>query len=1090
MKKFLLVYFLFGFGLSAWAQERVISGKVTSAEDGGALPGVNVIQKGTTNGTVTDAEGMYKLTVNTPDGVLVFSFVGLTTQEIEIGSRTTIDIQLSSDVTQLSEVFVTAQGIERSKNELAYAAQKVNGDQLTRTRDPNFINALSGKVAGVQIQKTNSLGGSTNVVIRGYKSFLSNNQPLYVVDGVPIDNTSGGDQNTTRALNQQNGVGGYDYGNAAADINPDDIESLNVLKGAAATALYGVRGANGVILITTKKAKKGLGVTINTGVTMGKVDKTTLPSYQHEYGAGYGQYYGPDGDAYFDQADVNGDGVPDLVVPTYEDASQGGKFDPSLNVYQWDAFDPTSPNYGKATPWVAAKHDPTTFFTDSYSTNNNIAIDGASDRGSYKLNYTHTTDGGILPNAKVKKDFVNFSSSYNLTPKLTATAAINYTGVTGLGRYATGYDGASGRNVMTSFRQWYEMNVDVQDLKNAYNRAQTVYGVPKNMTWNYAGPPSNLKPIFWDNPYWVRYQNTENDSRNRYFGYAKLDYKITDWLDVMGRYSLDTYSEMQEEKIAVGSVGVAGYTRYNRTYQERNADFMANFKKNFSEAVTFRATLGANFRRTKWQSIQAATNGGLIVPFQYAVSNSANPPLAPAESYSDVEVDGVYGNASVGLKKFFFVDLSYRRDRSSTLPKDVNSYNYGSAAGSFVFSELMGPSPWLTIGKIRGNYAEVGNGAPFNVLRDQYDKPAPFGTSTLFSIPNTKNNSTLIPERTKSVEVGLEMAFFDNRVGFDATYYKTNTLNQNIPVSVSTSTGYSFKYINAGNMQNNGVELQLWGLPVKTNDFQWRIDLNWTRNRNKVLKIYTDAAGNELQNLQIGSYQGGVSTNAALGQPYGTLRGTDFVYDANGNKLVKDNGYYQISSASNVIIGNINPNWIAGLNNSFTYKSVTFSFLIDMKSGGSVFSTDMYYALATGLYKETAGLNELGHPLRDPVSEGGGFLNVGVKADGTPNTTRVEGDYYAQGYTNRPNKAFTYNAGYIKLREVALSWALPSSVVSKLGPIKGIDVSLIGRNLWIIKKYLPYADPEDSFGTGNAQGAQIGSLPNVKTTGFNVKFRF
>jgi TonB-linked SusC/RagA family outer membrane protein len=1090
MKRILLVCLTAVFtlaGSEVWAQEKTISGKVTSAEDGSALPGVNVVLKGSTNGSVTDATGNYALSVPQAGGTLIFTFIGLKSQEVEIGTRTTVDIQMAQDVQQLSEVLVTAQGIERTRNELPYAAQKVNGEDVSRTRDANFINSLSGKVAGVQITRNNNIGGSTNIVVRGFKSLTGTNQALFVVDGVPIDNSN---NNTT---GQMQGTGGYDYGNAAADINPDDIESINILKGAAATALYGSRASNGVILITTKKGRKGLGVTINTGVTVGSVDKSTLPKYQKEYGAGYGQYYGPGEDAYFNQADVNGDGIPDLVVPTYEDASMGGKFDPNLNVYQWDAFDKTSPNYGKATPWVAAANDPTKFFEHPVSTNNSVNIDGGSDRGYFKLGYTRNDEKGIMPNSNVTKDFVNFSASYDLTSRFKVTSAINFSNISGRGRYGTGYDGANGRNVMTSFRQWYETNVDIKELKNAYFRSPTLYGdgAYKNITWNWANPPSNLKPIYWDNPYWVRHQNYETDNRSRYFGNVRLDYKITDWLSAMGRISLDSYDEYQEERIALGSVGVSSYSRFNRSFREHNYDAMLNFNKDLSRVINLRAVLGTNIRRTTIQSIRSTTNGGLSVPDFYSLSNTVSPLNPPTEIYSDLQVNGYYANATVGIKKFLFVDLAYRRDVASSLPKGKNGYNYGSASTSFVFSELIAPNPTLTVGKIRLNYAEVGNTAPTNSLQDFYDKPTGFGSIALFSIPGTKNNADLKPERTKNFEAGLEMAFLDSRVGFDATYYKSNTVDQIIPLGISTATGYNSRYINAGNVENKGVELTAFVIPVKTDNFSWNINVNWTRNRNVVKEIFIDENGESIKNLPLGSFQGGVSINGALGQPYGTLRGTDYVYDDKGQKLMDDDGRYQISANANEVIGNINPKWIGGIMNTFKYKNISLSFLIDMKRGGDVFSVDMYYGLATGLYRETAGLNENGVAKRSPVSEGGGILLPGVKAsDGMPNDVRVEGDYDAQGYTTNPNKAFVYDASYTKLREVNLTYSIPAHIISKLAPFKGIDVSLLGRNLWIIHKNVPYADPEDTMSSGNIQGVQIGSLPNTKTMGFNVKLRF
>ncbi|HRI79156.1 MAG TPA: TonB-dependent receptor, partial [Cyclobacteriaceae bacterium] len=789
-----------------------------------------------------------------------------------------------------------------------------------------------------------------------------------------------------------------------------------------------------------------------------------------------------------DHTTVNG--VPGEVVPTYEDASMGGKFDGHL-VYQSDAYDVTSPNYQKMTPWVAGKNDPSTFFETQVTSNTNVSIEGGGDKSQFKLNYTKSDDKGILPNSSLKKDFINFSSAWDLTSKLKASAQINFSNVNGVGRYGTGYSGQ--QNVMTSFRQWWEMNVDIAEQRDSYDRNLALYGTPKNTTWNYsdvtANPP-NLKAIYWDNVYWSRRQNFETDNRLRYFGNARIDYNLNDWLSFMGRASIDSYSELQEERIAFGSTGVSRYSRFNRNYREINYDLMAIMKKDITPDINLRATLGYNQRMTSINSVSSATNGGLVVPMLYAVSNSVNPPNPPVEGFSDIQVNGYYANASVGYKKTVYIDGAYRVDVSSTLPKGSNSYSYYSLAGSFVFSELLGVTPWLTVGKIRANYAEVGNSAPFNALKDLYDKPTAWGSVPLFSIPNTKNNSLLKPERTKNMEFGLEMAFFDGRVGFDATYYKSNSINQLIPISVSTATGSSSKYINAGDVENSGIELTVFGVPFKTPDFEWRIDLNWTRNRNIVNEIYTDANGVPLTNILLGSFQNGVSTNAALGQPYGTLRGKDFTYTADGQRIVGADGYYVQTTTSNNVIGNVNPNWIGGINNRLTYKNLSLSFLIDIKNGGNVWSLDQAYGQATGIYQESAGLNDLGNPKRNLVADGGGIILPGVTAAGAPNTTRIEMDYDALGYTKTPSRAFVYDASYVKLREVQLTYSFPQAIVSKLGPVKGIDLSLVGRNLWIIQKFVPYSDPEDSFSSGNVQGAQIGALPNVKTTGFNVKFRF
>ena len=1066
---------------TAWAQSRTISGKITSAEDGSVLPGVNVVLKGTSNGIVTDATGSYKLIVPSANSTIVFSFIGFKSVEEPVNGRSVINLALTAETTQLSEFVVTAQGIIKTRNELSYAAQTVSGESISNTRDANFVNALSGKVAGVQIQKNNSLGGSTGIVIRGWKSLNGSNQALFVVDGVPIDNSTNNASRTSR------GTAGYDYGNAGADINADDIESTTILKGPAATALYGSRASNGVVFITTKKGrKKGLGVTVNTSVTFSNADKSTFPSYQKQYGGGYGKYYGPTKNGYFDQADVDGDGKLDNIVPTYEDASVGAPFDPNLLVYQWNAFgDPTSPTYRKATPWVGAANDPFSYFQQGVTTNNSVTIDGGNDKGYFKLGYTLNSDKGIQPNSHLKKDFLNFSASYEIIKKLTATASINFTNVEGRSRYAQGY---GGNNAISSFREWWEVNVDLKEQEAAYKRTG------QNITWNWAsGLPNRTSIIYWDNPYFAVYENVPNDSRLRYLGYTRLDYKITDWLNAMGRVSLDSYTQNQEERTAVGSIvyPAGRYIRRDLTFKEYNYDFLLTANKNLSANLSAKAAAGINIRKTMQNGVSSQTNGGLVVPKIYALSNSVNPIEAPNERdyYSNKQVNGYFADAEVGYKEFIYLNASFRRDVASSLPIGSNAYNYGQLSTSFVFSKFVPDNSVFTYGKLRLNYAEVGADAPFNALTDLYDKPTAFGAIPLFSVPNTKNNNNLKPERTKSYEAGIETSFLNGRIGLDVTYFNSQSVDQIIPVTVSTATGYNSKYVNAGVLENKGLEVSLTGTPVKLGAFKWDVSLNWTRIRNKVAKLYDNVTNFALPN---GDFQASGSSNAPLGKSYGTLYGTDYIY-TNGQPTVDaTTGRYLRTTTTTNEIGNINPKWTGGLQNTFTYKNVSLGFLLDAKQGGDILSIDMYYGLATGLYQESVGTNELGKAVRSPVSEGGGILLPGVNPDGNPNQTRLNMlDYPLAGTLSiGPTHRYVYDASYLKLREVLLTYSLPTALITKLEPLRSLSLSVVGRNLWIIHKNIPYADPEDNLGAGNIQGVQVGSLPNVRTLGFNIKATF
>ncbi|HMG08980.1 MAG TPA: TonB-dependent receptor, partial [Mucilaginibacter sp.] len=551
----------------------------------------------------------------------------------------------------------------------------------------------------------------------------------------------------------------------------------------------------------------------------------------------------------------------------------------------------------------------------------------------------------------------------------------------------------------------------------------------------------------------------------------------------------DSYTELDEERKAVTSVGVPYYSRKNTSYTETNYDLLATVDKNLSKQFNLKALLGTNIRKQNTQSIYAITNGGLIVPGIYSLSNSANAPNAPYEYKGLREVDGVFAGATLTYNNLLTLDGTIRRDKSSTLPASNNTYYYPSVSGGFIFSELLKQLSWLSYGKLRANYAQVGGDAPIYSVLDTYTVPPPFNGNPQSAVNTTKNNPDLKPERTKSAEVGLEFDLFDNRLGFNGSYYTTETFDQILGVNVSTATGYSFKFLNAGTVKNKGIELSLNGTPIRTQDFNWKVTLNYTRNRNKVTELFKDGTGEEAKNLELNSFQGGVSINATLDQPYGTIRGTDYIYDkTTGQKVVGANGQY-LQSGPTATIGNTNPDWIGGINNSFTYKGFNLSFLIDVRKGGSVFSTDMYYGLATGLYQETAYTNDLGNPVRNTLATGGGLIRPGVKEDGTPNTTRVAASYGAFGYVRLPNKAFVYDAGFVKLREAIVGYTLPQKTIAKL-PIKEVTFQLIGRNLWIIHKNLPYADPEDGLSSGNLQGYQVGSYPTTRTISLNLKLRF
>ncbi len=1056
-------------------QTKTITGTV-SDNNGMPLPGVNITIQGTTQGTVTNFNGEYTIEVSQGD-VLKFSIVGFEDYTVTVGNQSVIDVTLKQGTT-LDKVVITALGISREKRSLGYATQEVEGDKISEGSPTNFINSLSGRVSGLNITRNNNFGGSTDVIIRGSSSITGNNQALFVIDGVPISNrnTNTKGQRTARGTN-------YDYGNAATDINPEDIASINVLKGAAATALYGSRAANGVIIITTKKGKEvpGLGVTINSGVEVGFIDKSTWPTYQDQYGAGYeGQK--------FRFEDIDGDGVDDKVSNYIDDASYGPAFDPNLKIYQWDAFDPASPNYMQKTPWVAAENGPIEFFETPVTLSNSVSVSDGYEKGAFRISYTKKDQTGLMPNSHLHRNDFKFSGNFDLSDKLHVSGFANYIKTKTKGRNSTGYND----NIVTMFRQWWETNVDVEKLRKMYEKTG------RNVSWNPGSSVPRATPLFWDNPYWTRYENYQNDWRSRFIGKIQLSYDVTDWFNIMGRVSTDTYTALQEERRAVGSVpadfGVtrgtvgSGYLRRDISFYETNYDLMLNFDTDITDDLNFAGLLGTNIRRSEFNEIFASTAGGLRIPGLYSLQNSVNAIPNPIERLEKIGVDGIYASASFGYDNMLYLDGTIRRDHVSTLPEDNSVFYYPSVSASWLFSQVLN-SEVIDFGKFRINYAEVGNGAPFDKLYDTYVIRNDIGTN----VPGTHNNPNLKPERTKSFEVGLNMRFLDSRLGIDVAYYNSKSINQIIETPISTATGYFRKLLNAGKMQNTGVEITLNATPIKTEDFSWNLTANFSKNENKVLELPEG-----INTIQLGSFQGGVTIEASEGQPIGVIRGTDYVYDDNGNRLINGvsdpdapgYGMYQITRSSNNIIGNVNPDWLMGISNSFSYKNLTFSFLIDIQQGGSVFSLDQYYGEATGLYPNSTFINDLGNPVRLPRDQGGGFINPGVLPDGSQNDHRVDASEFGQfGYSAYPNSEFVYDASYVKLRQVSLTYTLPKKLLENTF-LTDVQFSLTGSNLWIIHKNIPYADPEAGLSSGNLQGYIAGAMPTTKRYGFNVRLQF
>ncbi len=1076
-------------GSAIYAQVKTVTGTVTDKE--GFPVADAVVKTSGGNEAITDENGNFSVEANQGETVVVESF-GLPTQTFTVGASTSYAVSLkpsSDENIELEGAVVTALGITREKRSLGYSTQEVAGDVVAQSPLANFADALSGEVAGLDIKGSGSRGGSTNMVIRGTSTLVGDNQALIVIDGIPINNS------TYNTGDQSSGRGGFDYANAAADINPNDIETINVLKGAAAAALYGSRGMNGVIMITTKKGtkKRGIGAEFNSSIMVGSVDKQTLPRYQKQYGAGYAALTADEGahpgNPYFQGTDINGDGQLDYLVQYGADASYGAAFDPNLMVYQWNAFFPGTSAYGQATPWVAAKNDPNSVWKNITTFQNSASFFGANENGNFRVGFTNFQDEFGLVNSRQLRNSLDFNGSYNITDKLTVSAKMTYVDNSARGRVGTGYDGW---NPMQQFRQWWQVNVDMQDLERAYH----YNNLRRNATWNI-NSYDNLTPLYSDNFYFTRYENYQNDDRKRYNGGVSLNYKFNSWLSVLGRYGFDNYTEKREERLAVGSAGSPGaYSLRNYDVSEYNYDVIFNINKDLTEDLNLDANIGWNLRVQDYDFFGAQTNGGLKIPGLYSLLNSVNPLTVADVSQSRFKkmVDGEYARASLGFRNMIFLEGSIRTDRSSSLWSQStkgNRYWYPSGSLSWVFSELWKSSgSFINFGKVRANYAQVGNDtAPYR-LWNTYDINASFGSVGSASNPATNRYNNLKPEKMEEYEFGLEMGFFRNRVNFDVSYYNRTTYDLITDVDVSTSTGASRQWTNMGDVRNKGFEARLTVEPIRNEDFSWKVTGNFARNRNEMLKF-----NGEIEYYQLAALQGGVTIGAQVGEQVGIIRGIGYTYDDNGNRVVGANGRY-VGSASTTILGNMNPDWTGGVKNTFNYKNVSLSFLIDFQKGGDVFSLDTYYGYSTGLYDNfTTGLNDLGNPVRNSLANGGGVILPGVDVNGNPNTVRIDasnGNTNPWGYlggSSSIREAHVYDASFVKLRNVSLSYDLPEKFLRNTFVSK-VTLAAVGRNLWIIHKNVPYADPEAGLSAGNIQGYQSGAHPTYREIGVNLKVQF
>ena len=1059
------------------AQVTTVRGIVTTEEDGEPVIGASVIVKGTALGTVTDVNGRFELSGLPPSATrLLISYISLMAKEVAIAPQ--VSVTLKSDTHLLDEVVVTALGISREKKALGYTAQEVKQDALVQGKDNNLLNSLSGKIAGVRITNTQGDVGSSRIVIRGETSIAGENQPLFIVDGIPVDNSQ---------LNARSS--GRDFKNAIADLNPEDIKTLTVLKGPNAAALYGARAAHGAIVITTKggdKRQKGIGITLHSSTQVSFV--ATLPEFQNLFGQGAG--------GRFSYVDGKGAGVNDGV-----DESWGPRLDIGLLIPQFDS--PLDADGNRvATPWVSHPNNVRDYFRMGISTNNGISVARGDDKYQFRVGYNYEKQVSIVPDAGTNKTNISLNTDYHLAKWIVVGATANYIVYTAPS--LPGSATPSGSNVRSNSPMlqflWFGRQVDTNSLKADYTR-----------NWNSS---------YYDNPFWSASYNTQSQERHRLIGDLHAEFRLTDGLNVRFRTSTDWYNDRRKSKVKWGSAGAGSpygsYAEDAYTVKENNTEVLATYIKQLNKNWGIDALLGFNVRNKQYENnYQAAPR--LAVADLYTLTNSRDP-LTSSNDFYRLRQYGLYGSIQLDYRRWAFLNITGRNDWSSTLPVDNNSYFYPSVTASVLLSEAFGwRSKAVNYLKIRGGWSQVGADANPYQLATVFTSETAFNGNPLQSSSTIGMNPNLKPEKTSSIEAGFEAAFWDNRLCLDFTYYKTDSRNQILKLATTAASGYTSQVRNAGHIRNRGYEIQLGAVPIQTSKgFRWNLDLNYGANSSKVVKLDDEGL---ITSYQL--YSSGIQILASVGEAYGTLFGTSYVRDANGNVVVDANGLPKIST-TNKTLGKFTPDWTGGISNTFSYRSLSLSFLIDASVGGSIFSNTNKTGKYTGVLANTLSGRDAEHgglwyytaamgnnvrlsesPSYSVSSDGlyyaqvngqstrvyqDGIMVEGVTESGSKNEEVVSAEkYYHRIYSIA--EANVYDASYVKLREVALSYRLPRLWTQKLH-LQEASVTLTGRNLWTIYKSVPNIDPESALTTGNAQGVEAYSLPTTRSFGVNLSVKF
>ncbi|MDX2249502.1 MAG: SusC/RagA family TonB-linked outer membrane protein [Bacteroidia bacterium] len=1004
--------------IPAWGQMN-ISGKVADAQ-GLPLTGATILVQNSANGTLSGENGEFQIKAH-PNDTLVISYLGYLTQKLAVGNQLTITVVLLENTGNAEEVLITALGIARDKKALGYAVQSISSEDISQTRSTNLINNLSGKLAGVQVTGANNgLASSARVIIRGENSLnINNNSPLFIVDGVPVNNSiyGIGGGNTDQANLPT------DYGNGAAEINPDDIESISVLKGAAASALYGSRAANGVFVITTKSGKnqKGLGVSLSSSTMFSS--PLVLPEVQNEYGGGWGlEYY----------------------------ADFGTNFGPSLK-QNLSIVQDGSPGYDNSQPETFSyRYRLEDFFQTGVATNNQVSVTGGNDKGNFKLAYANSYNTGIVPNTDLTRDNFSINTSYNPHKNWTINVSSTYIKSKSDNLPVAGY---GGQGLMYALL-WNYTNVDMEWLREYWLEKDRVQ---RNIfTWA-------------DNPFLIAHEHINGFDKDRLFGKISSVYTITPELSLLLRIGTDYSNDFRQSRRPMGSVYHPNgmYREQTIGFREVNADFLLSYDKTFGD-LSSKISVGGN--RLDQNTSESLIEGqGLAIPGIYSLGNiNVTPSLYRYDGRK--RVNSFYGFANLGYKDFVYLDITARNDWSSTLPAADNSYFYPSLSFSVIPSEILDLGKSVDFLKARFNIARVGKDTDPFLLYKTYQ----FAT-----LPNSVTNpdqlpaADLKPEQTDSYEFGLESYLLKRRIKVDISVYKTISTNQIISFAISQSAGYQSVFANAGRIENSGIEFMLGLVPVKTPDFEWNINANFTRNRGKVVELYKD-----LESYIIGEGPDGVTVEARPGGRMGDIYGNTYVRTEQGEIVYNENGLPILGPRANV--GNYNPDWMLGLSSAIRFKGLSLYALFDFRQGGIIYSYTHAIGTESGILPITLAGREDGI-----VGEG-----VVQNADGTysPNTTVVAAeDYYYGGIHARENaEANSFDASYVKLREINLSYSLPGSFLSKAG-INGLSIAAVGNNLFLWTK-VPYIDPEAQALNGGTlvPGFEVTQLPSTRSYGFKI----